>query len=268
VTTETRALVERREYEPYGYQTAPFALKDGPGYTGHVTDAATGLVYMQQRYYDPVIGRFLSVDPVAADDSSGANFNRYKYAANNPYRYTDPDGRCESISTCQMERDDMDVANGKMTPQERMERINARGAGAAAGALIIAAVVVPGVRNGLVAAGLEVGTQTGKQMAVDGKSLSEVSIDKSDVAVSAVIGTVAPSTYATAKATITNVKAINVLRSQATNTLARAAKVAGRIESHVSSLKTSVGAWLAAKVGEFTAQGVANTPDEPKKDEK
>jgi hypothetical protein len=155
-----------------------------------------------------------------------------------------------------------------MTPQERMERINARGAGAAAGALIIAAVVVPGVRNGLVAAGLEVGTQTGKQMAVDGKSLSEVSIDKSDVAVSAVIGTVAPSTYATAKATITNVKAINVLRSQATNTLARAAKVAGRIESHVSSLKTSVGAWLAAKVGEFTAQGVANTPDEPKKDEK
>lgn len=52
---------------------------------------------MQQRYYDPTIGRFPSVDPVTADSDSGtgANFNRYKYAANNPYRFTDPDGRQE-----------------------------------------------------------------------------------------------------------------------------------------------------------------------------
>jgi RHS repeat-associated protein len=28
-------------------------------------DAQTQLVYMQQRYYDPMAGRFLSVDPVA-----------------------------------------------------------------------------------------------------------------------------------------------------------------------------------------------------------
>lgn len=49
---------------------------------------------MQQRYYDPIAGRFLSVDPVSADPNSGANFNRYWYANNNPYKYTDPDGRC------------------------------------------------------------------------------------------------------------------------------------------------------------------------------
>jgi len=48
---------------------------------------------MQQRYYDPGIGRFLSVDPVTAHASPGANFNRYWYANNNPYRFTDPDGR-------------------------------------------------------------------------------------------------------------------------------------------------------------------------------
>jgi RHS repeat-associated protein len=47
----------------------------------------------QQRYYDPSIGRFLSVDPVAADTVTGWNFNRYNYAANNPYKFTDPDGR-------------------------------------------------------------------------------------------------------------------------------------------------------------------------------
>lgn len=50
---------------------------------------------MQQRYYDPGIGRFLSVDPVTADGNTGGNFNRYKYAANNPYKFTDPDGRQE-----------------------------------------------------------------------------------------------------------------------------------------------------------------------------
>ena len=48
---------------------------------------------MQQRYYDPIAGRFLSVDPVTTDSGTGDHFNRYLYAANNPYRYTDPDGR-------------------------------------------------------------------------------------------------------------------------------------------------------------------------------
>ncbi len=47
---------------------------------------------MQQRYYEPQIGRFLSVDPVAAREG-GDNFNRYAYAFNNPYKFTDPDGR-------------------------------------------------------------------------------------------------------------------------------------------------------------------------------
>lgn len=45
---------------------------------------------MQQRYYDPYAGRFLAVDPVAASPGS---FNRYWYANNNPYKYTDSDGR-------------------------------------------------------------------------------------------------------------------------------------------------------------------------------
>jgi RHS repeat-associated protein len=85
-------VTERSEYEPYGLLLNR-ALHDGPGSTGHVNDAATGLSYMQQRYYDPGIGRFLSVDPVTADSNSGGNFNRYKYGANNPYRFTDPDGR-------------------------------------------------------------------------------------------------------------------------------------------------------------------------------
>ncbi len=37
--------------------------------------------------------RFVSVDPVQANANNGTNFNRYYYANNNPYRFTDPDGR-------------------------------------------------------------------------------------------------------------------------------------------------------------------------------
>ncbi|MCO5056100.1 RHS repeat-associated core domain-containing protein [Thermomonas sp.] len=57
------------------------------GYTGHVMDAASGLTYMQQRYYDPGIGAFLSVDPVTAYSNPVGAFNRYWYASGNPYRF-------------------------------------------------------------------------------------------------------------------------------------------------------------------------------------
>lgn len=92
ITNESRTVVERTEYEPYGW-TANRASRDGTGYTGHVEDAASGLVYMQQRYYDPGIGRFLSVDSVTAYSNPAGAFNRYWYANNNPYSFTDPDGR-------------------------------------------------------------------------------------------------------------------------------------------------------------------------------
>ncbi len=54
---------------------------------------------MQARYYDPVIGRFYSNDPIDAvshlsNEEGVMGFNRYSYAVNNPYKYTDPDGRC------------------------------------------------------------------------------------------------------------------------------------------------------------------------------
>jgi RHS repeat-associated protein len=92
VTDASKAVIETFEYEPFG-QLVNSTLKDGPGYTGHVQDASSGLTYMQQRYYDPAIGRFLSVDPVTANSGTGANFNRYTYVGNNPYAFLDPDGR-------------------------------------------------------------------------------------------------------------------------------------------------------------------------------
>ncbi|QBG91778.1 RHS repeat-associated core domain-containing protein [Xanthomonas oryzae] len=91
VTDTAGQVVERTDYQPYGSPIGKTV--DGIGYTGHAMDGATGLTYMQQRYYDQDLGRFLSVDPVAADSVLAANFNRYWYANNNPYKFTDPDGR-------------------------------------------------------------------------------------------------------------------------------------------------------------------------------
>ena len=77
---------------------AASALEDKPGYTGHVEDRDLSLTYMQQRYYDPVIGRFYSNDPVGFTADKPMMFNRYAYANNNPYKYTDPDGRTPALA--------------------------------------------------------------------------------------------------------------------------------------------------------------------------
>lgn len=85
-------VIHEAAYRPYGKQ-AKGSPQDGPGYTGHVNDAATGLVYMQQRYYDPEVGQFLSPDPVVPAPGNVFNFGRYVYANDNPVRFIDLDGR-------------------------------------------------------------------------------------------------------------------------------------------------------------------------------
>lgn len=55
---------------------------------------------MQQRYYDPIAGRFLSVDPVVTDANTGKGFGLYTYVDNNPYSKIDPDGRQAALGLC------------------------------------------------------------------------------------------------------------------------------------------------------------------------
>ena len=85
-------ITKTLDYTPYG-NVAMGTSPNGPGYTGHVNDPETNLVYMQARYYDPVTGHFLSVDPVNPKAGDAFNFNRYDYANNNPIKNTDPTGK-------------------------------------------------------------------------------------------------------------------------------------------------------------------------------
>lgn len=84
------------DYMPYG-TTALGTPPNGPGYTGHVNDPETNLVYMQARYYDPAIGRFLSVDPTLPSEANLFNFGRYGYANNNPVLNIDPNGKQSTV---------------------------------------------------------------------------------------------------------------------------------------------------------------------------
>ncbi len=61
-------------------------------FTGQLRDNEPGfnLDYFKARYYDPAMGRFLSVDPLADKMPS---WTPYHYTFNNPLVFTDPDGR-------------------------------------------------------------------------------------------------------------------------------------------------------------------------------
>ena len=62
------------------------------GYTGHEHIDGLGLINMNGRMYDPLLGRFLSPDPYVQAPTDPQNYNRYSYCLNNPLKYTDPSG--------------------------------------------------------------------------------------------------------------------------------------------------------------------------------
>jgi uncharacterized protein RhaS with RHS repeats len=76
---------------------------------------------MQARYYDPVIGRFYSNDPIGFTGVS--TFNRYSYVGNNPYKYTDPTGMARKSSYQKCE-DDPNCSNKLARPESRKSAAN------------------------------------------------------------------------------------------------------------------------------------------------
>lgn len=100
ILDETGTVVVEYTYDAWGkLLTTEGTLKDTLGYInplryrGYVYDHVTGFYYLQSRYYDPEIGRFISADSVMSDvggDMLGSNL--FAYCLNNPVNRTDPNG--------------------------------------------------------------------------------------------------------------------------------------------------------------------------------
>ncbi|WP_277440723.1 ricin-type beta-trefoil lectin domain protein [Streptomyces sp. SPB162] len=92
----TTLAVTRRSYDPYGNlrgakPAAWVAPDENRGFLGQPTDAATGLDLLGARNYDPVLGRFLTSDPVFQGGDPN-QMGGYTYAADNPVNGSDPSG--------------------------------------------------------------------------------------------------------------------------------------------------------------------------------
>jgi len=85
------AVQGNQVYGPYGtsrYQQG--SMDTTKGFTGQYTDSLSGLDYYNARYYDPVVGRFLSADPV---EGNLLGMDPYAYVGGNPETASDPSGQ-------------------------------------------------------------------------------------------------------------------------------------------------------------------------------
>lgn len=108
VYNESRQLVAKYSYNAFGEITA---ITDASGndvssnsahianinpfrYRGYYYDAETGFYYLNSRYYDPVVGRFLNADAFVSTGQGILGNNMFAYCGNNPVMYIDPEGEC------------------------------------------------------------------------------------------------------------------------------------------------------------------------------
>jgi RHS repeat-associated protein len=84
----------RQLYYPFGEtrwaSVAP--LPTDFGFTGQRNQSTIGLYDYRARFYDPLVGRFVSADTIVPSPGDPQALNRYSYANNNPLVYVDPSG--------------------------------------------------------------------------------------------------------------------------------------------------------------------------------
>ena len=146
VTNSTGALLAEYSYDAWGRLRNPVnqsvyapetepELMLGRGYTGHEHLAVFGLVNMNARLYDPILGRFLSPDPYVQLPDNLQGFNRYTYGMNNPLCYVDENGEFWWLVAAAVVGGIINVATNWNNIDNFWQGLGYFGVGAAAGAL-------------------------------------------------------------------------------------------------------------------------------------
>ena len=92
-------LAASYDYDAWGnctvYDSSDAAIGDlNPlRYRGYYYDAETGFYYLQSRYYDPAICRFINADTYLSTGQGMLGHNMFTYCGNNPVNYCDSSGR-------------------------------------------------------------------------------------------------------------------------------------------------------------------------------
>jgi len=108
VTDVNGNVVERTEFYPYGrvrYEERT-EFNSAYKYTDKELDKVSGLQYNEARYYNNVIGQFISVDPLSETDERFGDpqrWNSFAYGRGNPLVFTDPSGEAAKISESLMD---------------------------------------------------------------------------------------------------------------------------------------------------------------------
>ena len=97
------AVVASYEYDPYGNLISDEPAENTVGhlnpirYRGYYYDSESELYYLQSRYYDPDIGRFLNADAFASTGQGLLGNNMFAYCGNNPITRQDDGGQLWEI---------------------------------------------------------------------------------------------------------------------------------------------------------------------------
>lgn len=92
LTNNTGGKITSLEYDPFGNFRSALGTGTNYLYQAQQKDAESSLYYLRARYYDPLIGRFISRDPVKGVLTNPQSQNPYAYSLNNPINLSDPSG--------------------------------------------------------------------------------------------------------------------------------------------------------------------------------